>query len=334
MSDSEDLAAIFAREDAARLLDAQRRMQHGVASYAQLTAGGLSWVDVERAVRRNELRRVHPRVYIDHTGPLTWEQRAWAAVLYADPAVLCRDSLEAPRGRDDGRPIHVAIDHSRKVMPQPGIVVHRMRGLKLKAYGGMPPRLKVEDNALAMANEAASEIDAIGRVAEVASRSYVTAASLQAALDRAHSLRRRKLIQGLVDDLASGTHSVLEHGYLTKVERPHDLPAGRRQSPRVGSTGNQHRDVEYEAYRLVVELGGALGHDSWRDQARDADHQERMARKPAPMRRHLRSIMQMKPGEGHPNHVRTALPRLREAGAAQFSVSSTSTPPSRAAAML
>ncbi|MGY0388163.1 hypothetical protein ACWZJV_14430 [Nocardioides sp. WG-D5] len=101
--------------------------------------------------------------------------------------------------------------------------------------------------------------------------SYVTAASLQAALDRTHSLRRRKLIQGLVDDLASGTHSVLEHGYLTKVERPHDLPAGRRQSPRVGSTGNQHRDVEYEAYRLVVELGGALGHDSWRDQARDAD---------------------------------------------------------------
>ncbi|WP_328528092.1 type IV toxin-antitoxin system AbiEi family antitoxin domain-containing protein [Nocardioides sp. NBC_00368] len=271
MSDSEDLEAIFAREDAARMLDAQRRMQHGVASHAQLTAGGLSRIDIERAVRRNELRRVHPRVYIDHTGPLTWEQRAWAAVLYADPAVLCRESLEAPRGRDDGWPIHVAIDHSRKVMPQPGVVVHRMRGLKLKAYGGTPPRLKVEDNALAMANEATSEIDAIARVAEVASRSYVTAASLQAALDRAHSLRRRKLIQGLVDDLASGAHSVLEHGYLTKVERPHDLPAGRRQSPRIGSTGNQYRDVEYEAYGLVVELDGALGHDSWRDQARDAD---------------------------------------------------------------
>ncbi|WP_052693188.1 type IV toxin-antitoxin system AbiEi family antitoxin domain-containing protein [Nocardioides luteus] len=151
MSDSEDLQAIFAREDAARMLDAQRRMQNGVATYAQLTAGGLSRIDIERAVRRNELRRVHPRVYIDHTGPLTWEQRAWAAVLYADPAVLCRESLEAPRGRDDGRPIHVAIDHSRKVMPQPGVVVHRMRGLALKAYGGTPPRLRVEDNALAMA---------------------------------------------------------------------------------------------------------------------------------------------------------------------------------------
>lgn len=156
-------------------------------------------------------------------------------------------------------------------MPQPGIVVHRMRGLELKAYGGTPPRLKVEDNALAMAGEAKSEIDAIARVAEVAGRAYVTAATLQAALDRAHSLRRRKLIQGLLDDLASGTHSVLEHGYLTRVERAHGLPEGRRQAPRIGATGNQFRDVEYEAYALVVELDGALGRDSWRDQARDAD---------------------------------------------------------------
>lgn len=271
MSDSEDLQATFAREDAARMLDAQRRMQDGVATYAQLTAGGLRRIDIERAVRRNELRRVHPRVYINHTGPLTWEQRAWAAVLYAAPAVLCRDSLEAPRGRDDGRPIHVAIDHSRKVMPQPGIVIHRMRDLESKAHGGTPPRLKVEDNALAMANEAKSEIDAIARVAEVASRSYVTAATLQEALNRAHSVRRRKLIQSLVDDLATGTHSVLEHGYLAKVERAHGLPSGRRQSPRMGASGNQFRDIEYEGYALVVELDGALGHDSWRDQARDAD---------------------------------------------------------------
>ena len=271
MSDSEDLQAIVAREDAARMLDAQRRMQDGVATYAQLIAGGLSRIDIERSVRRNELRRVHPRVYVNHTGPLTWEQRAWAAVLYAAPALLCHDSLEAPRGRDDGRPIHVAIDHSRKVMPQPGIVVHRMRDLERKAYGGTPPRLKVEDNALAMAHEARSEIDAIARVAEVASRSYVTATTLQEALNRAHSLRRRKLIQGLVDDLATGTHSVLEHGYLTNVERAHGLPSGRRQSPRIGASGNQFRDIEYEGYALVVELDGALGHDSWHDQARDAD---------------------------------------------------------------
>lgn len=89
MSDATDEQAAFDREHAALLLDAQRRMQDGVTSHAQLVASGLSRIDIERGVRRNELRRVHPRVYVNHTGPLTWEQRAWAAVLYADPAVLC-----------------------------------------------------------------------------------------------------------------------------------------------------------------------------------------------------------------------------------------------------
>ncbi|MEU0314050.1 hypothetical protein [Nocardioides sp. NPDC006273] len=259
------------REDAARLLRAHLLMQDGVASHAQLTAGGVTKTDIERKVRRKELRRVHPRVYVDHAGPMTWRQRAWAAVLYAEPAYLCWTSVEEPRSRDDGAPIHVAIDHSRRIRPQGGIIIHRMKGLEPRAYGGTPPRLNVEDNALAMAHEATKDIDAIARLAEVASRPYVTADSLRAALDRYPSIRRRSLLVGLVDDLEAGTHSVLEHGYLAKVERAHGLPVGTRQAPRFGPAGNQFRDVEYAAYRLVVELDGALGHDSWRDQARDAD---------------------------------------------------------------
>lgn len=259
------------REDAARLLRAHLLMQDGVASHAQLTAGGLRKADIERRLRRRELRRVHPRVYVDHAGPMSWTQRAWAAVLYAEPAYLCWTSVEEPRGRDDGAPIHVAIDHSRRIRPQDGIIIHRMAGLEQRAYGGTPPRLAVEDNALAMAHVATKEIDAIARLAEVASRTYVTPDSLRAALDRYPSIRRRALLAGLIDDLEAGTHSVLEHGYLTKVERAHGLPAGARQVLRSGPAGTQFRDVDYAAYQLVVELDGALGHDSWRDQARDAD---------------------------------------------------------------
>ena len=253
------------------LLASQLRMQDGIATYAQLVAGGVTRVDIERRLRRNELRRVHPRVYADHTGPLTWTQRAWAAVLYAAPAFLCWARLEQPRGRDVGGPIHVAIDRSRRVRPQDGLVIHRLAGLAPRTYGGTPPRLNVEDNAFLMAHEARTEIDAIAAFAQVASRSYVTAASLRAALERYPSLRRRPLIAGMIDDLEAGTHSVLEHGYLTKVERPHGLPVGMRQAPRTGPSGNQFRDVEYAAYGLVVELDGALGHESWRDRARDAD---------------------------------------------------------------
>ncbi|WP_211352318.1 hypothetical protein [Nocardioides albertanoniae] len=259
------------REDAARFLAAQMLMQDGVASHAQLVAGGVTKADIERRLRRRELRRVHPRVYVDHAGPMTWTQRAWAAVLYAEPAYLCWTSLEEPRGRDDGAPIHVAIDHDRRVSPQDGIVIHRMKNMEQRAYGGVPPRLAVEDNALAMAHEATREIDAIARLAEAASRTYVTATTLRAALSRYPSIRRRSLLQGLIGDLDAGTHSVLEHGYLTKVERAHGLPVGRRQSARRGPDGNQFRDMDYAAHQLVVELDGSLGHESWRDQARDAD---------------------------------------------------------------
>lgn len=258
-------------------MEAQRRQQDGVLSHAQLTAGGVTRADLIRMQRRKEIVRVHPRVYVDHTGPLTWHQRAWAAVLYAAPAYVCGPSVEAPRTEKPLQPgmvpapIHVAIDQTRRVMPQPGIVIHRLTNLETHAYGGIPPRLNLEDNALAMAHEARSEIDAVASLAAIAGRSYVTPDSLRAALKRFPSLRRRAWIAKIIDDLESGTNSVLEHGYLTNVERAHGLPRADRQTVRMTPEGSQFRDVEYAVYGLVVELDGALGHDTWRDQAADAD---------------------------------------------------------------
>lgn len=258
-------------------LESQRRMQDGVLTHAQLVAAGVTRADLARMQRRKELRRVHPRVYVDHTGPLNWHQRAWAAILYAAPAYLCGPSAEPPRTEQLARPgfvpdpIHVAINQTRRVNAQPGIVIHRLTNLESHAFGGTPPRLKIEDNALAMAHEARSEIDSVACLAQVVGRSYVTPATMRAAVGRFPSLRRRAWISTIIDDLESGSHSVLEHGYLTKVERAHRLPRAVRQTPRTTSSGSQFRDVEYEAYGLVVELDGALGHAAWRDQARDAD---------------------------------------------------------------
>ena len=43
---------------------------------------------IERMIRRREWVRVHRGVYANHTGPLSWQQRAWAAVLLLTPAAL------------------------------------------------------------------------------------------------------------------------------------------------------------------------------------------------------------------------------------------------------
>jgi len=83
--------------------------------------------------------------------------------------------------------------------------------------------------------------------------------------------RRGRWMRSVLADLAAGTESVLEHGYLNRVERPHGLPRGRRQlSDR--STGKQvHRDVVYDDLALIVELDGRLFHDNAKQRDQDFD---------------------------------------------------------------
>lgn len=89
-------------------LSAALRDQDGVISRAQLGALGAAPHDVRRLLRRRELVLVHPGVYVDHTGPLTWQQRAQAAVLAHWPAALTRESaLPSP---PPAAPIQVAVD--------------------------------------------------------------------------------------------------------------------------------------------------------------------------------------------------------------------------------
>jgi hypothetical protein len=78
-------------------------------------------------------------------------------------------------------------------------------------------------------------------------------------------------VSALLDDIASGAESVLEHGYLARVERAHGLPRATRQVERRARGGREYRDVEYADYAMVVELDGRLGHDSFGAQGRDAD---------------------------------------------------------------
>ncbi|MFJ9392436.1 hypothetical protein ACIRON_26685 [Nocardioides sp. NPDC101246] len=267
-------------ELAARDLDARRawaarelELQDGVASRAQLTWGGYTPNDIRRAIRRREMQAVHRGVYVTHTGPLTWRQRAWAAVLYAEPAALCGPSvLEPQRTTDADGPIHVAIDHTRRLVPPNGVVIHRVVCLSRQIFAGTrPPRLKLEDNALLLARDAASQIEVIGLLTDTIGRRGVTTNAVRTALTRHPRLPRRAFIRDLLTDAEAGTCSVLEHGYLTRVERAHGLPTANRQSRRLTPTGMEFRDVEYETYGLVVELDGRLNHDSWSAQGRDAD---------------------------------------------------------------
>lgn len=268
-----------------RLADLLRE-QDGVVSRRQVLELGLGDEFVRRAVRRRELRRVHDGVYVDHTGILTWRQRAWAGVLLYWPAALTHESVlvlhgilperRGPDRQEEVPPVRVAVDHRRTVVEQPGTHVIRIRRLAtLLQPARRLPQVRLEHAVVAVASEAPTEEAAIAVLAQACQRRRTTADRLLVALEERKRLPRRRFLREVLADVAEGAYSVLEHRYLTKVERPHGLPTAKRQRRvRRGRTA-AYREVEYTEFGLVVELDGRLGHeeqlDRWEDLDRDID---------------------------------------------------------------
>jgi hypothetical protein len=105
-------------------------------------------------------------------------------------------------------------------------------------------------------------------LAAVVSSRRTTAQRLRHALSGRTRIAGRQFLDGVLDDIEHGTCSVLEHGYLTRVERPHGLPAGSRQV-RESNRRIVYRDVTYDDQSTFLELDGRLVHDD--PEGRDSD---------------------------------------------------------------
>lgn len=239
--------------------------QDGVIARRQALEHGLDPNDIRRLIRRREWAVVYPGIYVDHTGEMTWRQRAWAAVLDAYPAALGHTSALP----DPGSVIHIVIDENRTVKRRRGVVAHRRADLSTSVLWNLgPPRLRVVEAVLDVASTAATQTDAIDALTSAVNARITTADRLLHALAERTRIRWRKFLHDVLIDIRDGTCSVLEHGYLTDVERPHGLPKPVRQAPTtVGRKGL--RDLDYPDHDLIVELDGWRFHDS--AQARDRD---------------------------------------------------------------
>lgn len=250
-------------------IEGLRADQQGAISRRQLENLGAVKADVDRMIRRREVVRLLPGVYLDHTGEPSWVQRSWAGVLFCWPAALSHESaVRAAAGPGwrrhcDAGPIHVAVVDARKRLSPPGYVVHRMRDLtgRVQVNPG-PPRVRLEDAVLDMVGDAHTEFDVVGILADICQSRRTTARRILDRLDSRSRIRGRDWIAAVLGDIADGTCSVLEFRYLSAVERPHGLPRARRQSSEPDEVVRCYRDVEYEAHGLIVELDGRLFHDS------------------------------------------------------------------------
>lgn len=253
------------------------RLQDGVLSRRQVLLAGFDDARVERMIRRRNWARVFEGVYVDHTGPLTWSQRAWAATLVHEPAALSGASaLRAFGIAVDGpnRDIELVVAAHRRVDDPSGVRTSRARDFADVIHPLLqPPRMRIEVAGLVVASRSRSADAAVAVLADLCQQRRTTPDRLLSALRARPRVPRRQLLETVLDDVAAGSYSALERRYLMWVERPHGLPiAARQRRVRLGARA-QYRDIEYLGLGVVVELDGRLGHeratDRWSDLDRD-----------------------------------------------------------------
>lgn len=258
--------------------------QEGVIARRQLLAAGLRPHDLDRLVRRRVLAPLCRGVLLDHTGPPTWRQRAWGAVLALEPAAIVGlSAIHLERGEvpPPSAVVHVGID-GRRATPAalPGVAVRHLSRLdEVVMWHLGPPRQRIDEAVLDVALGARGRLAAVAALASAVGSRLTTADRLSAALARRPRAARRRWMERLLADVAAGTCSVLEHGQLVRVERPHGLPRAQRQRAEAGRAGRVYRDAAY-GRTAYVELDGRL-HERFGTRDDDLDPATSTSRPPA-----------------------------------------------------
>lgn len=245
------------------------RWQDGVITRRQLLAHGHTDADIRRLVRRRVLAPVLPGTYLLHTGPPSRTELHRAGVLHWWPAALgghdaLRVGIPGWRHARDDADVEILVEAHRRVSSAPGFALRRVVGLADRIMTAADlPRLRVEEALLDLVAAELDPVRRVGLLADGCGSRRTTPHRLLGALRRRSRHPARTWTTAVLTDLTEGTCSVLEHAYLTRVERAHGLPKGVRQQPVLGGTGRSGRsDVEYAALRTVVELDGMLFHAS------------------------------------------------------------------------
>lgn len=254
--------------------------QGGALSRLQLIGIGVSDEEIGGHACARRWQLPVPGVVVTFTGPMPRETRWWVAVLHAgEDAALSHETAAEVYGLRQPRPvdsIHVLTSHSRRVVPPPGVVLHRTRlpqperAVRIPA---LPPVTCVEDTVLDLVDQSRWQRQAVHWVMASCQAKLTTPAQLLSAMGRRRRIRHRALVKELCADVSEGAETPLELRYLRDVERAHGLPRGHRQTTSLLGGGMVFRDVEYVEYATVVELDGRRGHEgeenAFRDRRRD-----------------------------------------------------------------
>ncbi|MFC9694138.1 hypothetical protein ACFTSF_36675 [Kribbella sp. NPDC056951] len=248
------------------------RSQDRIVSRLQLLTAGWSTDRIRQPVRNHRWQTVHPGVYATHTGPIGYDERLLAALLYAGPDAAwshytAAEQLGLLRPSPD-RPVYVTIPDHRRVHQRPGLLIHRDVHWADRLARAVPPRRTPAQAVLDIVGITRTLDQAAAIIAEACQSGRVHPTDIATALTTRGRLRHGGSLRPILADVAAGSHSLLELRYHRDVERRHKLPTGHRQR----AIDREFTDVHYTGFGLDVELDGRfhlVPHQRWRDLDRD-----------------------------------------------------------------
>lgn len=241
--------------------------QRGVLTRAQALDAGLTDKAIAVRLHNGRWQRLHTGVYATFSGEPPRDAQLWAAVLRAGPmAVLSHHTAAELYGllATAAPMIHVTVPSGSPVTRPSGVVVHYSGRLSQSRHPMLtPPRTRIEDTVLDLVAVSPSLDGAVSLVLRASASRRTQPERILAAMQRRARMPRRAALLQALGAAGDGAHSLLEFRYVTRVERPHALPPGRRQNPVRRGGRSQYQDLSYDDYALVVELDGREAHPEW-----------------------------------------------------------------------
>jgi very-short-patch-repair endonuclease len=266
-------------ESCRELLD----LQHGVIARWQAPSAALPLQVIDSHLRRGRWQSLYRGSYAAYTGPPPRFSTLWAAALRGGPdAALSHQTAAEIDGLTDrpARLIHVTIPSSQRlaISPDerhadvPGLVIHRSVRLAAARHPlRTPPRTRIEETTLDLVSLSKNLDEAMAWLSAACARRLTVPANLHEALAERARMRWRPDLAEVLNDIADGANSALEHRYV-RAERGHCLPTAIRQKRTSRDRRTQYLDNLYKEGQLCVELDGQLAHPvaaRWSDIRRD-----------------------------------------------------------------
>jgi hypothetical protein len=252
------------------------RAQRAVVSRTQALEAGLASTTIGSLLRSGRWLALQRGVYRIWAGQPAREAILWAATLRAGTDAVLSHQTAAELHRlyaEESTLIHISVPEPRHIAAIAGVVIHRSSRLAETAQLNLsPPRTRIEDTVLDLADSAADFEAAFSVACAACQKRLTTASRLLAAMSRRRKMRWRSELTPALAEIESGVHSRLEYRYVRRVEQPHGLPKASRQAKIILDGRTRYLDGRYDKYAVGVELDGRQAHRDerrWLDIERD-----------------------------------------------------------------